>query len=1211
MNISGLLGSFEPLEPYRILREDLRSGELPAPLSLLRAVRPAFLAALSRDLKCPMLVVAGSVERAQALTHSLRDWSPAPECILRFPEPLVLFYERAPWSDEVIAGRLRVLSALYPPSSPPEGGKGSSSPPEGGKGSSLPLEGGMGSSPPLEGGMGGVVVASARALMQRTLPLRQFRVSIREFRVGQTLDLERILGLWAGLGYEPVSVVEAPGQFSHRGGILDIFPPADPLPVRVELFGNQVESLRRFDPATQRSQARVESVTITPAREALPRHGPRVASHVVAQLACDLPADVRTELEAHHRGLAAATPFPGLEFYLPYFYTGSATLLGYLPLETLIVLDDPRELADAWAGLEEEALGLRAAAEEAGTLPPDYPLPYVTWGEWSELLTDRPILTLGHGEEGNTSRLAGCFVPGPHFGGQLKPVLDHIHTALSLSPTPPSPPYRGGEGAGGGGQVVVVSQQARRLAELWGAEHDYVPPLEELRQTPRAPLTFVQGSLAEGWILRGTDLGQPFASLHLLTDAEIFGWRRPQPRRPAHRRRVAPESYYSDLTPGDFVVHVEYGIGIFRGLVTRALEGIEREYLLVEYGGSDRLYVPIHQADRLSRYIGAGDRPPRLNWLGTAGWQTVKAQAKRAAEDVARELLELYAARELAAGYASSPDVPWQAELEAAFPYFETEDQLRAIADVKADMEQPKPMDRLICGDVGYGKTEVALRAAFKAVMDGRQVAVLVPTTVLAQQHYVTFRQRLTPFPVEVEMLSRFRSRAEQRRILEKLLTGRVDIVIGTHRLLQKDIAFADLGLLIIDEEQRFGVTHKERLKRMRTEVDVLTMTATPIPRTLYMTLTGVRDISTIETPPEERLPVTTYVGEYDAKLVRRAILRELERGGQVFYVHNRVQTIETLRHRLERVVPEVTFAVAHGQMREANLERVMLRFVAGEIDVLVCTSIIESGLDIPNANTLFVERADRFGLAQLYQLRGRVGRGAQRAYAYFFHARLTRLTHEARQRLETIREAAELGAGYTIAMRDLEIRGAGDILGTRQSGHIAAVGFDLYTRLLARAVQELRAQREGQPPPPEPLGSIRIDLPISVRLSEDYVPDVRLRLQIYRRLAELGSMAQIDGMEQELADRFGPLSGPARNLMYQLRLKVLARDAGVGAVGVENGRLVLRSGGGDYPDRVRLQRVLDGHAIVGRRDVWLTQERGWREELVAVLKEMARTTGG
>ena len=1179
MNVSGLLAWFNALEVYRTLRADLESGGMSPPLGLLRAARPAFVAALAHDLKRPLLVIAGSVDRAKSLAHSLRDWSSVPECVLHFPEPLALFYERAPWTDDVIAGRLCVLSGLQSPSLTASISSSFAH-------SSLTHSSST--------HFPWVVVASVRSLMQRTLPLRQFRISIREFRVGQTLDLERALGRWTGLGYEPVSVVEAPGQFSHRGGILDIFPPADPLPVRIELFGSQIESLRRFDPATQRSQERVESVTITPAREALPRHGPRIASYVAAQLACDQPPDVRAELEAHYRGLAAAMPFPGIEFYLPYFYTNSATLLDYLPPEALLVVDDPQELADVWAGLEEEAVNLRAAAEESETLPLDYPLPYVTWDEWAERLTDRPVLTLGHGDEGALSRLANCFIPGPHFGGQLKPVLQHIHTALSLSPP-------GGEG----GQVVVVSQQARRLAELWGAEHDYLPPVDELRQPPQIPLTFVQGPLSEGWIFRLS----PSSSTHLLTDSEIFGWRRPEPRRPVRRYKVAPESYFSDLTPGDFVVHIEYGIGTFRGLVTRAMEGVEREYLLVEYGGSDRLYVPIHQADRLNRYVGANDRPPRLNRLGTADWQTVKARARRSVEDVARELLELYAARELATGHAFSPDIPWQAELEAGFPYFETEDQLRVIADVKADMERPKPMDRLICGDVGYGKTEVALRAAFKAVMDGKQVAVLVPTTVLAQQHYATFRQRLTPFPVEVEMLSRFRSRAEQRKILEKLLTGQVDIVIGTHRLLQRDVVFADLGLLIIDEEQRFGVTHKERLKRMRTEVDVLTMTATPIPRTLYMTLTGVRDISVIETPPEERLPVTTYVGEYDDQTVRRAILRELERGGQVFYVHNRVQTIETVRHRLERTVPEATFAVAHGQMREADLERVMLRFVAGEIDVLVCTSIIESGLDIPNANTLVVERAGRFGLAQLYQLRGRVGRGAQRAYAYFFHNRLPRLTSEARQRLETIHEAGDLGAGYTIAMRDLEIRGAGDILGTRQSGQIAAVGFDFYTRLLARAVRELRAQREGRPPPPEPLGSVRIDLPIPVQLPSDYVPDVRLRLQMYRRLAELGSMAQVDEMEQELADRFGPLPEPARNLMYQLRLKVLARDARVGAIGVENGRLALRSGGGDYPDRERLQRTLGKRAVVSRRDVWLPQERDWREELVTVLKAMARVS--
>jgi len=1173
MNVSGLLTTIETLEPYRDLRSDLENGESPMPLGVMRAARPALLAALARDLGRPMLVVAGSVERAKRLAHSLRDWVPASEQILGFPEPLTLFYERAPWTGEVVTGRLQVLSAFYSSAT-----------------DSLPAPAHR------QEGQRMIAVASARALMQRTLPVRQFRTSTRQFHVGQMIDLERVLERWVGLGYQPVSVVEAPGHLSRRGGILDIFPPADLFPVRIELFGDRIDSLRRFDPATQRSEERVESVTITPAREALPRHGPRIASLVAAQLQCDLPADVRAMLEDHHRGLENAAHFSGLEFYLPYFYTASATLLDYLPPETLLVVDDPQELADSWARLEEEAVERRVAADESGVLPQDYPLPYVTWDEWKEKLTDRPILALGRreglslGKREATFRLADCLAPGPHFGGQLKLVMQRIQSARDEA-----------------GRVVVVSQQAGRLAELWGAEHDYTPPLDDLSHPPQGGLTFVQGALGEGWILRGIDLGQPFASLYLLTDAEIFGWRRPEPRRPVRRRKAAPESFFSDLSPGDFVVHVEYGIGLFRGLVTRALEGIEREYLLVEYGGDDRLYVPIHQADRLSRYIGADERSPRLNRLGTARWQKAKEQAKRAVEEIAHELLELYAARELAVGHAFSPDTPWQAELESGFPYFETEDQLQAVADVKADMEKPRPMDRLICGDVGYGKTEVALRAAFKAVLDGKQVAVLTPTTILAQQHHATFHRRFSPFPIEVEMLSRFRSRSEQKDTLEGLITGQVDVVIGTHRLLQKDVDFSDLGLLIVDEEQRFGVTHKERLKRMRTEVGVLTMTATPIPRTLYMALTGVRDISIIDTPPEERLPVTTYVGQYDAQLVRRAILRELERGGQIFYVHNRVQTIETARHRLEQLAPEATFAVAHGQMREADLEQVMLSFVEGKIDVLLCTTIIESGLDIPNANTLVVERAERFGLAQLYQLRGRVGRGAQRAYAYFFHKRTSRLTHEARQRLETIREATELGAGYTIAMRDLEIRGAGDILGTRQSGQIAAVGFDLYTRLLRRAVQERKAQREGQSPPPEPLREIRIDLPISVRLPEQYVPDVRLRLQMYRRLAKLASMAQIDEMERELADRFGPPPPDVQNLMYQLRLKSLARDAGVGSIGIENERLALRPRRKEYADSEKIRRALDGRASVSKRGVWLLQERGWREKLVDLLQDMAR----
>jgi transcription-repair coupling factor (superfamily II helicase) len=562
-------------------------------------------------------------------------------------------------------------------------------------------------------------------------------------------------------------------------------------------------------------------------------------------------------------------------------------------------------------------------------------------------------------------------------------------------------------------------------------------------------------------------------------------------------------------------------------------------------------------------------------------------------------------------GYAFSPDTEWQAELEASFPYIETDDQLQALAEVKEDMEKPRPMDRLICGDVGYGKTEVALRAAFKAVMDNKQVAVLVPTTVLAQQHYTTFRRRLAPFPVNVGMLSRFLTHKEQQEVLKRLSTGEVDIVIGTHRLLSADVQFKDLGLLVIDEEQRFGVTHKERLKRLRTEVDVLTMTATPIPRTLYMSLTGARDMSTIDTPPEERLPIKTHVGQYDETLVRKAILREIDRGGQVFFVHNRVRGIQTVRQHLEQLVPEAVFAVAHGQMHEHDLEQVMVDFSEGQIDVLVCTTIIESGLDIPNANTIILNRANRFGLAQMYQLRGRVGRGAARAYAYFLYDRNARVTETARRRLQAIMEASELGAGFTIAMRDLEIRGAGEILGTRQSGHMAAVGFDLYCRLLAQSVRELKGESPGELTADVraylmPLDEgVQITLPLNASLPADYILDDSLRLRLYRRLAGLASIKEIDEVRDELEDRFGRLPPEAENLMYQLRLKAHALNAGVEAIMAEDRHVAIHARALERVDRDALQHALGERVRVRRREIRLPMEEEpvWRAELVRTVQ--------
>ena len=731
-------------------------------------------------------------------------------------------------------------------------------------------------------------------------------------------------------------------------------------------------------------------------------------------------------------------------------------------------------------------------------------------------------------------------------------------------------------------------------------------PVESLPEPPaERTLTLVQGTLDAGWVLWSAP---GVSSLHLFTDAEIFGWSKPRPRR-LRRKSVHPEVFFADLNPGDYVVHVDFGIGQFQGLIKATMDGAEREYLRVDYAGQDALYVPIHHADRLSRYVGSTERPPPIHRLGTADWARVKERAKKAALDIAKDLLVLYSARQVVPGHAFSPDSEWQVELEASFPYIETDDQLRSIAEVKVDMEKPTPMDRLVCGDVGYGKTEVALRAAFKAVIDGKQVAVLVPTTVLAQQHLTTFRRRLAAFPVQVEMLSRFRTLKEQGQVVDDLAAGKVDVVVGTHRLLSRDVQFKDLGLLVIDEEQRFGVTHKERLKQMRTEVDVLTMTATPIPRTLYMSLVGARDMSTIDTPPEERLPIKTHVGEYDETLIRMAILRELDRGGQVFFVHNRVRGIRQVRQRLEQLVPEATYAVGHGQMPERELEQVMMDFAEGNVDVLVCTTIIESGLDIPNANTLIVNRADRFGLAQLYQLRGRVGRGANRAYAYFLHGR--RMTDTAHQRLEAILEASDLGAGFSVAMRDLEIRGAGEILGARQQGHIASVGFDLYSRMLAQAVNELKGQSprmltdevRAYTLPLEQ--SVQITLPLNVSLPQEYIADEALRLQLYRRLSGLIALDEIEAIENELKDRFGPLPETAQNLLYQLRLKVVAIHAQVEAIVAEHRELVIRSEALEQVDREALQRALGERIAVRRREVRLPlgAEKVWKAELSRTLE--------
>ncbi len=1153
-SLSGLLSWIRQHPAYQKLRGALQDDITLPSQSLIAHTHAPILATLAEDLRAPLLVIVPTVEESRRLVDALRLWLNETTPLLRFPEPPILFYERAPWTPEVIGDRLDVLSALSMWRLSPEPGP-----------------------PP-------VVVTSARALMQRTLPYRQFRKATRKIETGAPESLTALARHANEIGYEPVTVVQSPGQFSRRGGLLDIFPAQSTAPYRLEFFGDEIDTIRAFDPATQLSTGRAESFWLGPVREVLPRDNERALEALQSLLSGDLPTELRSALEADAQALEAATPFPCLEFYLPYLYQEVGTLLHYLPPTTRVALSHASRLPVIWAELELEAQEHRQRATEEGYLPHNPPDPYVTWEVMRSLLDEQHTLALDSGEDGP---LVEAFTPEVHFAGRLPEAMGRLRQWTSL-----------------GDQVVVASRQAARMAELW---QDFNPPTvhKTLTEAPEGLITFVQVAAPGGWQWHGS-----LGTRHLLTDEELFGWRPPEPRRRTRRRAAAPEHTFSDLQPGDVVVHEDYGIAIFQGLVTRGVDDIEREYLLLEYANRDKLYVPIHQADRLTRYVGAEGFEPGLHRLGGGAWEETKARVQEAAAEMAQELLELYAVRQVTSGHAFPTDTPWQKELEAAFPYVETEDQVRAITAVKGDMEQARPMDRLICGDAGYGKTEVALRAAFKAVMDGKQVAMLVPTTVLAQQHFETFQERLEPFPVHVELLSRFRTDAEQHKVLVQLAEGKVDVVIGTHRLLQKDVAFKDLGLAIIDEEQRFGVAHKERLKRMRTEVDVLTMTATPIPRTLHLALTGVRDISIIETPPQERLPIATYIGPYDSDVARRAILREIKRGGQIFYVHNRVESIHSVAERLKELAPEARIEVAHGQMHERDLARVMRRFTSGEVDVLLTTTIIESGLDFPNANTLIVERADRFGLAQLYQLRGRVGRGTRRGYAYFFHKR--RMSEDAQLRLRALDETASRGGGFSVALRDLEIRGAGEMLGRKQHGHVAAVGFTLYTRMLSGAVNQMRAKQAGKPLPPEPIGSVTIELPLAVGLPASYVPDDKLRLQLYRRLADLTDESEIARLQEELQDRFGPLPLMAQNMLYQLRLKVLARDARIPSIVVESAQIALRPPWLKdlNPDKVgQLRRQLQDRARVGRRELWIAlswEDTLWRENLQVVLETLA-----
>ncbi len=1160
--LSGLLDTLRDCSSYQSLLNDLRVNQVRGEFSVVRAARPYLLAALAGDWDGPIVYLTSAVRRAYNVIEQLPVWMDRHERLYRFAEPSALFYDRAPWDAAVIRNRIETLAVLTDETAK----------------------------------LNPVIVASARAFVAVTLPPSKFRDAMLHLAIGEQWKLDKLIRSFVGMGYEPAPIVVAPGTFSRRGGILDIFPLASEFPVRIEFFDDEIDSLRQFNPSDQRSVKRIATLRIVPAREALPQN----TSMVGAQLAAwaETIANEAAEysaLQSDIEALAGGSAFGLLEHYLPYVYSNPASLLDYLPDNSLVIIEEPGALENAVDAVEQGAEANRADAIASHQIAADHPKPYFNWTQLEAQLQSRRWLSLSSAELESGSRV---FQPGERYGGQLRVMLNQIRQ------------YRNR-----GDRVVVVTEQVERLANLW-QEQDasvFIPTVKAVLEAPETGSTrFVLGTMTEGWSLRGED-----GITHCVTDAEIFGWSRPEPRRrreaSGRQSHKTPETAYMDWSPGSHVVHVDYGIGRFMGMRKRALSSSEREFLLIEYAGTDTLFVPIHQADRLSRYVGPSETPPKLNKLGkTEQWLKAREKARRNAKLEAKELLEIYRRRAQALGYSFSPDSAWQHEMEARFPFVETEDQVRVIHDVKTDMQSVTPMDRLICGDVGFGKTEVALRAAFKAVQDGMQVAVLVPTTVLAQQHYDNFKARLAAFPVVVEMLSRFRNKPQQNEIVRRIAGGEVDIIIGTHRLLSKDIEFKRIGLMIIDEEQRFGVKHKEHFKKLRSRIDILTLTATPIPRTLYLGLSGIRDISMIQTPPDERLPVITQVGSWDDRLARQAIARELERGGQVFVVHNRVKSIHNIRSRIARLVPDASIAVAHGQLAPRALEKVMAAFSRAEYDVLISTSIIENGIDMPRVNTLIVDRADHFGIAQLYQLRGRVGRSAQQAYAYFFHSP-GKVTEEARERLDTLSEHTQLGSGFQVAIRDLELRGSGDILSTRQSGNIESVGLHLYTDMLKEAVQD---QKNGRKSTDAEDGSEQasalarermvIDLPFAAYIPTDWIPEMQLRLQIYRRIGGVQALEDVEALKLELIDRFGQLPAAVEGLLFQMRIKLLAQAVRATHVLMRRSQVVIKLPYLATINRDLLELTLGAEIEVTRTEVRFPAEAAtWREGLIDLLARL------
>lgn len=1102
MTLRHLLPAFAETASVKRLVDDLHAGQAKVRVGdLPSSARPAVIAALLRDRNLPAIVVTSREDRADALCAAVNEYLPRDRQAVVWPAPDGLPYEQLPFDLAVSTQRVALLDRLVH--------NDRSSP--------------------------SILFVAVRGLSQLLMPPMELREQRRELKIDDRLDAPAFVTWATRLGYQVTPLVQEPGTIARRGGIVDLFPPAADEPVRIDLFGDVIDSIRTFNPSTQRSEKRLRSLTLLPPSELPLWRLPEAADAVRRLDLSRLRDEVRDEWSRMLDRMDVGTTPASVDLFAPYLVSQPATLIDYLPIGSLIVLDEPAAVRLSARQLEEHAVELVAAFQANGELPSGLPKPYLAPTNPSVWEARGQVVELGQtSTEGESEAIdLSGIVEAPVFAGRLGRLTEEI-----------------GERLHDGWRVALATDQVDRLTEIF--EERDIFPRRDKRREPGEPLPLNPGTLDVvasdldgGWMV-------PETKLLVLSDLEIFGFRK-QTRRGSRRSLADNLAFATSLTPGEFVVHIDHGIAKFVGLVRVETGGVEREYLLLEYAKGDKLYVPVDQSDRVTRYSGGGVEPVATK-LGSGEWVRTKQRVRRAVREMAFELIQLYAKRETVSGHSFGPDSAWDLELAESFPYTETVDQQRAIDDVKGDLESNKPMDRLVCGDVGFGKTEVALRAAFKAVNGGQQVAILVPTTVLALQHFATFSQRLAPFPVRVEMLSRLRSPSEQREITAGLANGTVDIVIGTHRLVQRDIKIKNLGLIVIDEEQRFGVRHKEFLKQLRTEVDVMTMSATPIPRTLHMSLAGIRDISIIDTAPQARLPIRTFVTDSSDQLLREVIVREIDRGGQIYVVHNRVHSIDRLTHHLRELVPEARIGIGHGQMDEEVLEEVILGFIRHDFDVLVCTTIIESGVDIPNVNTIVIDNADTLGLTQLYQLRGRVGRSTNRAYAYLLHKPGKVLTQEAQARLEAIQDATELGAGLRVAMRDMEIRGAGNILGAEQSGHIAEIGYDLYIRLLSQAVEEVKNGR-----PIVEAGAITLDLPLTALIPASYVADVELRLATYRRVAAVESRPALEAMRAELEDRFGPIPEEVEHLLALIALRLRCTELGIESMIEREREIVIR----------------------------------------------------